>query len=50
MSVTLDQMKAWNDRQRLAALKKVQQERMAAVMAVMKKPPAPQQQRPQEGA
>ena len=38
MSVTLYQMKAWNEMMRRAAQKKAQQERQAAVMAVMKRP------------
>ncbi len=42
--VTTYQMKAWNDWQRRAALKKAQQERQAAVMAVMKKPTQQPQQ------
>lgn len=42
MNVTLAEMKAWNRWQSQAAQKKAQQERQAAVMAVMKKP-APQQ-------
>jgi uncharacterized protein (DUF1697 family) len=38
VSVTLYQMAQWNRLQAQAAAKKAQQERQAAVMAVMKKP------------
>ena len=44
MNATLYQMKAWNRWQHQAAMKKAQQERQAAAMAVIKKP-APQQLR-----
>lgn len=42
MSVTLYQMKAWNQWQRQSAMKKAQAERQAQVMAVMKKAAAVQ--------
>lgn len=45
MNVTLYQMKAWNRWQHQAAMKKAQDERLAAVMAVMKKPEQPKQLR-----
>jgi hypothetical protein len=44
MNVTLYQMKAWNQRRMEEAIRKAQQERTAAAMAVMKRP-APQQGR-----